>query len=200
MKSLKIQLESFYEDLNQWSFIQVGACDGIRGDPIHDMILQYNWNGILIEPITEVFEKLCENYSKFDNLIFENVAIHPSKKNMDLFYYPKDNSLTSFNRKVRKLKKIAKSKIQKIKVDCMSLNNIIKKYDIDHIDLLQIDTEGFDYSVIRSLDFNLIKPSNIHFEFHLLRKEELKECKKYLSSMGYIRSKTSKKDMLWKIK
>jgi hypothetical protein len=32
-------------------FIQIGANDGIKNDPVHAFIKKYYWTGILVEPI-----------------------------------------------------------------------------------------------------------------------------------------------------
>ena len=40
----------------------------------------------------------------------------------------------------------------------------MNKYNIDRVDFLNIDVEGFDYKVISSLDFEKIKPIMICIE------------------------------------
>lgn len=196
-KYLGIYLEKYLrrrcEDLTGWSFIQVGACDGIRGDPIHDMIIKYNWHGILIEPQPIIFKQLQDNYRSQENLKFENIAIHPNASSMDLYYCDKDCSLTSYNRNVRMLKTQI---VHKISVPCMSLSDIVIKYKITNIDFLNIDTEGFDFQVITSLDFSLVRPRFIQFEFHLLPKKTRKKCINYLSSLGYVLKQMSRHDIL----
>jgi len=43
-------------------FIQVGAYDGVTGDPICGYIRRYGWRGILLEPQRDVFLLLQKNY------------------------------------------------------------------------------------------------------------------------------------------
>ncbi len=43
-----------------------------------------------------------------------------------------------------------------------------RKYKIKRIDLLQIDTERYDYDIIKQIDFSLIKPRMICYETHNL--------------------------------
>lgn len=45
------------------------------------------------------------------------------------------------------------------------LSTVLKKYNVTHIDLLNIDTEGFDYTVIKSHDWS-IRPRVIIIEDH----------------------------------
>ena len=50
---------------------------------------------------------------------------------------------------------------------CLTFDELVRQYDVEHIDLLQIDTEGYDAEIIKSIDFSKIKPSIIRFEHNL---------------------------------
>lgn len=56
-------------------FCEIGAMDGKRHDDMYKYIQKYNWKGILVEPLRDMFEKLKINYSNKQGLIFENSAI-----------------------------------------------------------------------------------------------------------------------------
>ena len=43
-------------------FVQIGANDGFKADPIYLYVRKYGWKGILVEPVSYIFEKLKENY------------------------------------------------------------------------------------------------------------------------------------------
>jgi len=67
-------------------FIQVGANDGIYGDPLRAYIERHHWHGILVEPQPDVFARLIENYSgSRENLIFKNIAISPDQSTLRLY-------------------------------------------------------------------------------------------------------------------
>lgn len=40
-------------------------------------------------------------------------------------------------------------------VECATVTSLIKKHEIQKIDLVYIDVEGFDFEVIKLLDFNM---------------------------------------------
>ena len=44
-------------------------------------------------------------------------------------------------------------------------SQLLKKYKIDRINILQIDTEGYDYDIIFSINFKQIRPDIIIFEY-----------------------------------
>ena len=62
-------------------------------------------------------------------------------------------------------------------------NDLVEKYNISEIEYLFIDTEGYDYQIIKSIDFNKTKINKVKFEYkHLddtfkfdIRLLELKE-------------------------
>ena len=45
------------------SFVQIGANDGVTGDPIRRFILEFGWSGVLVEPQLEIFEAAAEELS-----------------------------------------------------------------------------------------------------------------------------------------
>ena len=59
------------------SFIQIGANDGLRWDPVRKYIVRDKWRGIFVEPLPSVFEMLGKNYEHVNRgeLFFVNAAI-----------------------------------------------------------------------------------------------------------------------------
>lgn len=76
IENIDLIFEHLSHDQDNVSFLQIGSNDGISGDPLNKFINNYNWKGILVEPIPFLFEKLKRNYfHKKSNLIFYNIAI-----------------------------------------------------------------------------------------------------------------------------
>src|SRR5438552_1031180 len=46
-------------------FLQVGAFDGVLGDPIYPLIEKYDLRGYLLEPQRDAFARLKANYARF---------------------------------------------------------------------------------------------------------------------------------------
>jgi Methyltransferase FkbM domain len=70
-------------------------------------------------------------------------------------------------------------------VECQPLQVILDRNQVDTIDLLHIDTEGFDYQVLSQVDLKRYKPSVILFEHHLLTDDEFFKARKLLRRNGY---------------
>ena len=179
-------------------FIQVGSNDGVQGDPIHDLIVsREGWRGIFIEPIDFLFQRLRNNYGNADRFIFENVAIGTEKgskkfyyvsekaKELDLPYW--HDQLGSFDKAhiTRALGEELIPYIVEEDIECLPLQDVLDRNRVDAIDLLHIDTEGFDYKVLSQLDLKRYKPSIILFEHHLLSDDEFGKARKLLRGSGY---------------
>jgi hypothetical protein len=79
--------------------------------------------------------------------------------------------------------------MEQVKVKCISFAEFIKSNAIDKLDLLLIDTEGYDYQILMSIDFNHIKPRMIRFEHgvrdKVMSSESFMAVCSYLNSFGY---------------
>lgn len=188
----------YFLNKKNFFFIQIGAHDGKTLDPINKYILKYRWKGILVEPVDYLFERLKMNYSGFDELIFENVAIY-EKEGFNQFYKIKNTKskqnilwldmISSFKKNVilRHKKFIPKlqSYLSKTKVRCIRFHSLIEKYHVSQIDLLVIDTEGYDFSIIKSINFLKIRPFMILYEHKHLTKKCKEESFIFLKKRGY---------------
>ena len=172
--------------------MQIGANDGIRSDPIRKYIINFSWSGILCEPQSDVFQDLLNNYIAFkDQLIFENLAISEIDGTINM--YRKNNSgLTSvFQDQAFEGKPVyslrASQGAQKLFLAKSStFESLFEKHKIRHLDLLQIDAEGFDYNLIKMFPFDNFKPLSLQFEKSFMTFDELNDLKVELKKRGYV--------------
>ncbi len=180
-------------------FVQVGSNDGLQGDPIHDLIIsRSSWGGIFIEPVDFLFRRLRDNYGQEERFVFENVAIGREKGHKK-FYYVSEKAKTeldlpywhdqlgSFDQGyiTRTLGDEIIPYIIGADVECLPLQDVLDRNRVTAIDLVHIDTEGFDYQVLSQIDFRRYKPVAILFEHHLLTDEEFLKARKLLRRAGY---------------
>jgi hypothetical protein len=83
------------------------------------------------------------------------------------------------------IRQLAPSNIEKFVVPCTTLDALVQKHEIGHVDILQIDAEGHDYEVLKSLNLKVTSPIIIQFEHGLLSSQELNSAVTYLSSHEY---------------
>ena len=70
-------------------------------------------------------------------------------------------------------------------VNVISPQSLLKAYDLTEITLLQIDTEGYDYEVIKLFDIEHTKPEAIIYENIHLSASDKAACILHLKNNGY---------------
>jgi FkbM family methyltransferase len=175
-------------------FVQIGAHDGVSDDPIHDAVVKHQLNGLLVEPLPDKFGLLCENYSMNPNLTFENCAIaehngpsrlfRPSPKALGVSELM---GLSSFDRGHLIRNGIPEDCIEEVSITALTFDALLQKHEIDpdRISLLQIDTEGFDFEIIKMSFVSACLPKVIHFEHIQLSFSDLESCYHILTEKGY---------------
>lgn len=71
------------------------------------------------------------------------------------------------------------------KLPTFTLEKILDKNNIRHVDVLLIDTEGYDYKIVKQINFKKIKPKLIIFEHINLSKVDKESSIKLLTQNGY---------------
>lgn len=192
-----------------FTVIQIGANDGITNDPIHKFIKRDRWKGVLLEPQKSVFEHYLKKiYQKNQGLhpICAAIGVEDGHQKLykigfcdmrwatGLASFSKEKVEELFeNRVVEKncrkfgipIPSEPEKRISYEEVLVISPKTLMRKYQIQTIDLLQIDAEGFDLEVIRIFDVPTTLPKAIIFENINHSKEELEECYHMLEANGY---------------
>lgn len=201
-KIISINIEYFLakilvEEKNNFFFIQIGANDGVRADDTYDFIIRHRLRGIVIEPLHDMFIKLCENYVNHPQIIKINKAIHATEKQMTLYRIRKDapvpdwcHGIASFDKNhfiggMKKIPDLDKYIIEET-VECISLSRLLKEKKIQQLSFLQIDTEGYDFEIIKMIDFNKNRPKIIRYECACLSPADNLSCIKMLAKYGYV--------------
>jgi len=189
-------------------FVQIGANDGKSRDMLHQYVVERRLPGILVEPQRDIFERLIKTYSRHTNLQFANVAIAPIEGLQDFYkvkdsFIHKDNyfettAIASFDREVfrktlaRRIGKIIEcvsddldDYTEIVQEDTLSFGSLVRKYDIQKIDFLFLDCEGYDYEIIKMVDFTIFSPSIINFESKFLSDRDRAACEELLMTAGY---------------
>lgn len=191
-------LEKTFKTNKEFSFIQVGANDGISFDDLYDFVTKRKSFGVVIEPVKSYFEELKNNYVNFPNVVPVNMAVFHQKDVLDIYKINPEKSsiypdwvkgIASFDKGHHKKLNINEEDIiiEKVKADhLMSIIGSNFKGDYYNVDLFQVDTEGFDYEVIKMIDFNKLHPKIIKFESVNLNDVQKKELAKILNKEGYV--------------
>ena len=181
--------------------LQIGAMDGQLFDPMHEYITQYQWSGLLVEPIPAQFARLQKTYANQPQLQLANVAIAEEVGTANMYHLPTDKvdnktlpkwgyGTSSFfkDRNALAFDEVQEH-IEQIEVKTTTLPKLLADHKVQEIDLLQIDVEGYDYQVLKQFDFSKYQPLIINIEIVNLPKAENTATKKLLDEHGYLHTK-----------
>lgn len=189
----------------QTFFVQVGAMDGIRFDPMHPFIKHYQWPGLLIEPMPAAFAELQKNYAGHAGALFANCAIADHNGTITMRYldptFVADGRLppevlgmstTSTNpthflpSHVRpEFKDHLQAAERTLIVPCATLQTVLDQHHVTKIDLFICDTEGADGMVLNQLDLQRYRPSLVFFEYDIMPAAELTALINKFQAAGY---------------
>ena len=190
--------EIFVARAQDFWVVQVGGGDGVTEDPVRASILKHRWKGVIAEPNPSTFKRLTESYSEVDNVTTANVAIatHDGKATLycleEIDHLPPwATGLASFNLDVllRHQELIPdvclKDHVVEKEVDCITFTRLLEDYAIKKANFVQIDTEGYDFEVIKMIDFDAVKPDILRYEYVHLNAADQEAAATFLKDRGY---------------
>lgn len=197
MPSLSMVLAHHLQKRPDVTFLQIGAFDGRQSDPLYQFITRYHWRGVLVEPMPDAFAKLQEAYRDEPQVQLQNVAVAQANGTKTLYHLRRDAAglptwapmLASFDRDVvlrhgAQIPHIA-DLIETTDVRCLTLSALLTQTGLDQIDLLQIDAEGWDFEILKLVDFTRIKPAIINYEHAHLNPDDWDSAVGLLVRNGY---------------
>jgi len=217
--SLQYYLDQYSRKHKPVSFLQIGANDGFVYDPLHKFIKRDMWSGVMLEPLPDVYKDfLSKLHRKRPEIKTINAALDVSDGFRPLYKIAISNKrwatgLSSFYKDVlisklnskRFLKYVKREKIKlpenieeivvSENIPTISPDTLLKLFDKNGFKLLAIDTEGFDFEILKMLDLSRISPEVILYEEVNFDDNTTKECRNYIEKHGYTLM-TIKKDVI----
>jgi FkbM family methyltransferase len=145
-------------------FVQIGAAMG-DDDFEKDLVRKYKPSMVLlVEPQKNYIPLLKERYKDIPNVFYEEVAITATDdKEVTLYHQPGWHDCYY---SILPMKKWwdKDGYICTVVVPAMKFNDLCDKWGITEIELLEVDTEGYDAEIIKSIDFDRIKIRVIIYE------------------------------------
>jgi FkbM family methyltransferase len=179
-------------------FVQVGSNDGQDGDPLHDLIIANpNWRGLFIEPLPDPFGRLVKGYGGSGRFIFEQIAISNRREERQFYHVPREaaeghclpcrfDQMGSFDRThITKHDARLDEVIVETTVKSEPLPFVLNRHGITGVDLIHIDVEGYDYEVLKQINFEQWQPKLILYESGHLNASDGKAAISLLRSHGF---------------
>jgi FkbM family methyltransferase len=139
-------------------FIELGANDGLKQSNTAFFEKEMGWNGILIEPSLEGYEKckinrknsICLNYACVSNDYKDNYVLGDFHNN---------HLMGSVNGVRNNSKNL-------IKVNAITLEKILDEHCNTEIDFLSLDTEGYELNILKGLNLEKYRPKFMLIEVY----------------------------------
>jgi FkbM family methyltransferase len=193
---LKLAVDSRIAANQSVRFIQIGANDGVRNDPIRELVVRHKLSGLFVEPLPDLFARLQANYAGHDRLLFEQCAVGDSDGEATLYRVQPSPGLpewlqgiASFSKEHLSSRKFGVAGLERhvvpVQVPVLSVGSLLKKHGINGCDLLQVDTEGFDCRIVQAALRSGLRPAIINYEYIHTSPVERSNCKRLLAECGY---------------
>ena len=166
-----------------------------KGEYINNLIKNFKFKKIYaFEPSPKNFDQLKKIFQDKDNIELLNVGIGEKneKRILNQNIESSSSSINQLNKDSKYFKKkylflnlFQKKEISyPINIKLINLSNFINQKKINHIDLLKIDTEGYEFSVLKGLRDEIKKIKAIHLEHHfddmIIKNYKLSDIHNYL--------------------
>lgn len=169
-----------------FTFVQVGAFDGRTADPIYPLVQEFGIRGIVVEPQAQMLETLTANYAAHPQVVVVNAAIADADGARAFYSTTQGPSrYASFSRSHLLEHGVAPGAVVAQTVSCVTIASLLRQHGLTHCDLIQIDAEGYDYEIVRAIDFDAINPLIVRFEHVHLSNRDCDDCVALLASRGF---------------
>jgi FkbM family methyltransferase len=167
------------------NFVQLGASDGLRNDPLREFIVRHRWSGILVEPLPGVFDLLRRNYRRLprDRVAFVNAAVAADTDGAITFWTlgPAVLGRLSLEERLGYLRKsslhrehllrwvdgatLCDGDVISVQVPSLTVHTLLERYwRWGDLHLLAMDVEGYDLTLLQSIDLERLAPEAILYE------------------------------------
>ncbi len=189
--------EVFFKNKRDGVFVDIGAHAGILFSNTYFFEKHLNWAGICIEPSPIRFKQLQNGR----NCICVNAAIaneNTTMKFADMHAGWTSGLLSKYEKQHAKKWNVSGSikqgRTKVIDVQCIKLNDLLEEHNMYHIDFLDIDTEGGEFEILQSIDYDKFNIDVICVEVHPYAQNPTT----FLESKNYKFVKRLGKDVVYK--
>lgn len=180
--------ENVFKNKRNGFFVDIGAHDGETGSNSLFFEEKLGWNGICVEPIPKIFEKLRLRRKCFvvngcaydhDGTVQFNCIDGYSEM---LSGVNQDYRDEHRNRIAAEMNYFGGTKTL-ITSESYRLETLFEAYNVKHVDYLSIDTEGTEMNVLRGINFDKVQIDVINAEVNYPQDEQLID--RFLKEKGY---------------
>jgi len=152
-------IDEYFDKKEGLTFLDIGAHDGVSISNTFFLEKERKWKGICVEAQPSEFQKLKSNR----NCTCVNVAVSDYNGETDFIFVEgyanmlsgiSDDYNLSHMQRIRNEVSTYGGAINTIKVPVRTLQSILDEHNTHEIDFCSIDTEGSEFNIIKSIDFD----------------------------------------------
>jgi FkbM family methyltransferase len=191
-------------------FVQVGGFDGVSFDPLRQQIVDKDLAGLIVEPIPQYFEQLKSLYAGSRSVTPVNCAIAEDNGERVIWRFNpvavergllpahfagissfvmedllKDTGVLGRSSPNAETTAALRSLLQPVTVPCRTMDTLLAEHGVESVDILQIDTEGYDFIILKLFDLGKYRPGIVHYEHQHLSPADREAAEALLRSHGY---------------
>jgi FkbM family methyltransferase len=179
--------ERYFRDANiKGVFVECGAFDGLTECSCKFFEESMGWKGYNIEPVPWVYKRLRENRPASTNLnrALSNKSGSATFQAVDHPTFGKEctNGSLAHTESHKSLLQDVGCSFIPVEVSAMTWRDFVQQYNVAHVDLLVLDVEGHELSVIEGMHGCGVLPDLICIEVGHL---DLEEIRNQLGALGY---------------
>ena len=188
-----LEIVKYFENLNNGFYVDVGCYHPVEVNNTY-LLYKKNWKGINIDP--NKFSIELFNFLRPDDLNY-NLAISNKGGQGEFYYQKKLSKLSTLKKAIAK--GVFQENFKTKEITTSRLSDLIDKTKFKNkkIDFLNVDAEGSDLDVLKSLNFDIYRPKIIcveiitnpslapGYQFSTVTKLEDSEIYKFLIKLNY---------------
>jgi len=179
-------------------FVQIGAFDGVANDVLAPFVHRGLLKGLMVEPEPTAFAQLQANCGDRPGVRLVQLAV--ARANGAVKMYRVKREFWHLHEAAPQLTSLDPGNIRKwladrtpdpdavmeaFEVRAVTFEQLPAEHGMTGLDVLQIDTEGFDAEIIRMIPFPKLRPTIINFEILNLSKGDIESVYTLLMDQGY---------------
>ena len=155
-------IKNYFKNKSSGFYIDAGCYHPLDGNNTH-LLYKKGWNGINFD--INFYSIKLFNFLR-DRDVNINSGISCKKDKLTMYYRKEINMLNTLDPKIAKIR--FKNGYKKTSIKVNTLNFFMSKYfkNLKKIDFINIDVEGSEMDVLKSLNFKFHKPQLICVEIH----------------------------------
>ena len=156
-------VDFFFKEFKKGSYVDVG-CNLPKTSSLTYLLYKKGWSGINID-ISKRAIDLNKVIRKRD--INLNISIGKEEKIIDSFIFYDNCSMNTVNTKFKEYtRKSVNKDPEVVKIEQLKLDSVLRKYNMNKINYLNIDVEGNELNTLNGFSINKYNPDLVSIEIH----------------------------------